>query len=67
MGNFSESGDNWDLLMEVAPGDLRPTLWGQPDSVSRTQSPAVVELQENTTVRYPKLIVRPHRAIAVTE
>ncbi len=58
--NFPEAGQSWDLVMEVAPGDLRPTAWREPGSVrGNKEGPNIVELKENETVRYPKLIVRP--------
>jgi hypothetical protein len=58
--NFSERGNSWDLLMEIAPGDLRPTEWSEPGSIrGNKEGPTVAELKENETVYYPKLIVRP--------
>jgi hypothetical protein len=63
--NFAEPGISWDLVMEVAPNDIRPTEFGNKDSVRRDQPPAVVELAENETIHYPKLIVRPQLALNV--
>jgi len=60
-GNFPDRWPSWDLLMETAPGEIRSTSWGHSNSVSRTEGPAVVNLQEGATVQYPKLIVRPKR------
>ncbi|HEY3392319.1 MAG TPA: hypothetical protein VGK58_06415 [Lacipirellulaceae bacterium] len=58
--NFPERGHSWDLLMELAPGDLRPTEWGEPDSIrGNKEGPSIAVLKENDTVHYPKLIVRP--------
>jgi hypothetical protein len=86
--NFAGAGKNWDLLMEVAPGDVRPT-WLQPSgrrggrapepaagragisqlppSVSRQDGPAIAQLKEGETVKYPKFIVRPQLSLNLAE
>jgi hypothetical protein len=65
--NFAEPGIDWDLLMEVAPGDIRPTWRGDPNSISHIDGPAVVELKEGETVHYPTMIIRPQLRLNVAE
>jgi HEAT repeat protein len=58
--NFPEAGTNWDLWMEVGPGQFKIARpFGGPDAVSTLEPPAVVTLKHGQTVHYPKLVVRP--------
>ena len=57
---FREAVTNWDLWMEVAPGQFKIARpFGGPDAVSTLEPPAVVTLKTGQTVHYPKLVVRP--------
>lgn len=58
--NFPEPGRNWDLWMETPGGEYRlASNFGDHDRVRSHEPPAVVQLQEGETVRYPKLVVCP--------
>jgi hypothetical protein len=66
--NFAEPGVSWDLMMEVAPGDVRPTSWQDAGSIrGKKDGPSIAELRENETIHYPKLIVRPQFAMDLAE
>jgi hypothetical protein len=65
--NFPEPGADWDLLIEIAPGDVRPTA-REPGSLrGKKEGPTIAVLKENNTVRYPKLIVRPQLTLNVAD
>ncbi|MFH1235641.1 MAG: hypothetical protein V1685_01740, partial [Parcubacteria group bacterium] len=58
--NFPEVGTNWDLWMEVEPGQFKIARpFGGLDAVSTLEPPAIVTLKPGQTVHYPKLVVRP--------
>jgi hypothetical protein len=66
--NFAELGKSWDLVMELAPGDIRPTAWAEPNSIrSEKEGPSIAELKENETIHYPKLIVRSQLVLNVDD
>ncbi len=65
--NFPEAGANWDLWMEVAPGQFKIAKIYGADAISPREPPAVVTLKPGETVRYPKLIVRPVYSMNVTD
>jgi HEAT repeat protein len=66
--NFPEPGVNWDLLIEVAPGEMRPTSWEDAGTVrSKKEGPTIVELINNEVIRYPEFIVRSQLALNVAE
>ena len=59
-GNFPEAGRTWDLWMETEPGQFKhASVQPGPDTVRANEAPAVVQLQEGKTVRYPLLVVHP--------
>lgn len=55
--NFSEPGQKWELLMATRDG-LKPADRSNPKSVDANKPPAVIELVEGETVRYPQIYVR---------
>ena len=57
--NFPEAVINWDLWMEVEPGQYKIAKIYGPDAISPREPPAVVTLKSGETVHYPKLVVRP--------
>lgn len=66
--NFPEAGTNWDLWMEVGPGQFKIARpFGGPDAVSTLEPPAVVTLKPGQTVHYPKLVVRPVFSLNVND
>ncbi|MFC1739059.1 HEAT repeat domain-containing protein [Planctomycetota bacterium] len=71
--NFTEAGSNWDLWMEVAPGEYKiAKAYGGRESVQgwyvdSPSPPAVVRLKESETVYYPKLVVRPAFAMNIRD
>lgn len=55
--NFAEPGHKWDLLMATRDG-VKIADRGNPKSVDASKPPALVELVEGATVRYPLIYVR---------
>ena len=57
--NFPEEVTNWDLWMEVEPGQFKIAKIYGSDAINPREPPAVVTLKSGETVHYPKLVVRP--------
>ncbi|MBN2180831.1 MAG: hypothetical protein JW715_02865 [Sedimentisphaerales bacterium] len=57
--NFPETGRNWDLWIEVEPGQFKIARIFGADYINPREPPAVVTLKPGRTVCYPRLVVRP--------
>lgn len=55
--NFAKRGHKWDLLM-ATPDGAKSATRGEPGAVDPNKPPALVELTEGETVRYPMMFVR---------
>ncbi|MHC4744479.1 MAG: HEAT repeat domain-containing protein, partial [Planctomycetota bacterium] len=56
--NFQEAASNWDLCMEVEPDKFKIAKKYGAGAINTQIPPAVAELKEGQTVKYPKLVVR---------
>ncbi len=64
--NFAERGSKWDLLM-ATPNGIKSANRAEPGSVDPNKPPALIELTEGETVRYPMMFVRSQLVSSVND